>query len=379
MDEETENKQVVEETEPASEVGEIEAGVSARKSKKALAGIIVAAVVVIAAVGGGIALAIQPKAEVPVAGTEQLRKEAPSQAAQKVDQKSELVVTVKADGIDEGATKAKIVVKDKDDKDAVGEREVASNEPVKLGELAKGDYSLYVTVAPICEDGSTYRLPDSATTIKIEGEGKAVELEVALAKLAKEDMSKEQLEASATILASAGKTEAATQAQKAAQSAPSVTGSADAVAKPAPGTGGNSGNASGSGSSSGGSSNPSTPSTGGSESGNTTPAPQPTPPADPNEGKTRVWVADYETRPKYEQKWVSKWEQVPDYSNPSYVYYCSDCGIDFSSDGDFLSHNPSHHTGSRPVYPMVSVDNGGMESVYVGDEQVEVGGRWEWR
>ncbi|WP_080798149.1 hypothetical protein [Arabiibacter massiliensis] len=200
--------------------------------KKAALGVGVA--LAAACLVGGIALATaQPPASAPVAPKATASQSAPVRAEEKAE-KSEVVLTVKAEGADAGVTKAKVVAADAAGKTVIEEREVEANKAVEVGELDQGDYELYVTAAPVCEDGSTYELPKEPVKFSVDGEGEPVEVECALSKIAKEDMSKEQLEAAADILEGAGKADAASAARASAQAAPSKPGSAASVQQSAP-------------------------------------------------------------------------------------------------------------------------------------------------
>ena len=280
---------------------------------------------------------------------------------------AELTLAVEAEGT---LTKAKVSVYDAKDQEVMGETEVDANTTAFLGKFDKGDYELHVTLAPVAEDGSTYKLPDAPTEFSVDGKGGPVGVEVALEKIAAEDMSKEQLEAASSALAASGKTEAAENAKAAAASAPSVPGSAESVQRPASPSTPNAG----------GSNAPSTPS---GDVGTSTPAPDPAPaptpepeptptptpdpvPSDPNAGKT--WHEAV-----YEQRWVPDWQEVTDYSRPVSVYGCSDCGIQFGTGEALLAHGAengyTHHTYSDVTYPYtISVDNGHHESVLVQAE-----------
>lgn len=239
--------------------------------KKVAIGIGAALVVVgvVAGVAFGMTPASTPEAEAPKTVTSQSAPAAKED--EKKAEKSEVMLTIKAEGAEAGATKAKVVAADEKGETVVEEREVEANTATSLGKLDEGDYELYVTAAPVCDDGSTYELPADPIKFTVKGDGKDVAVECALTKMAKEDMSKEQLEAAATILESAGKTEAAETARSAASTAASKPGSASSVQQAAPVTppsnsgGGNSGTTS-SGGNNGGSSNsggstPTTPST----------------------------------------------------------------------------------------------------------------------
>lgn len=147
---------------------------------------------------------------------------------------SEVSFRLAAEGAGANSTKAKVTVQDADGKTVAEDVEVAPNEDASLGELEAGGYSLHVTLAPVNADGSTYRLPDQAVSFEIEGKGDPVGVECALGKIEVADMTKEQLEAAASVLGDAGNAQAAATANTAAASAPSVAGSAGSVQQPAP-------------------------------------------------------------------------------------------------------------------------------------------------
>lgn len=142
---------------------------------------------------------------------------------------SEVSFHLVADGAGTDATKAKITIKDTDGQAVAEDLEITPNEDASLGELEAGDYSLYVTLAPVNADGSTYRLPDQAVSFEVEGKGDLVNVECALGKIETANMTKEQLEAAASILGDAGNARAAATASAAAASAPSIAGSAAGV------------------------------------------------------------------------------------------------------------------------------------------------------
>lgn len=388
MDEQNKNTEQVEPIEIADVADVSDPTTMPRKITKRTIGIAVAAVAVVALVGVGVAWATagQTQLETPVAAN----KEQATPVAEKAETKSLIKLTVKADGaVDGTTTKASVVARDNDNKEAIKETAVAVNKEAEIGELAEGKYQLHVTVAPINMDGSTYKLPDAAISFEVGKDGEAVAVSATLEKLAKEDMTKEQLEAVATTLETSGNTEAAQAARESAKTAPSVPGSDTAVSKPAPAPapsepGGGSGNSGGSADKPSGGGTTPTPAPTPTPTPTPDPAPKPDPtPSDPNAGKTQVWVADTEQRPVYEDQWVSNWVEEIDYANPTRVYYCSDCGIDLGGGNDFVSPGAphfGHHTGSRAEYPKVSVDNGWYESVIVRYETVTLStGHWEWR
>lgn len=204
-------------------------------SKKKIAAIVavVVAVVVICGVVYGLHMtnAQTTNDPIPAASTEA--------TASTVD------VTVKAEGTDAETTKAQVEVLDSEGQAVIPAMEVTVNEKTALGELEPGEYSLRVVQAPVNTDGSTYVLPEEATTFTVEdNDDGTVSLEVTLEKLNADDMSKEQLEATAKILADSGKSEASQNVTDKATTAPSRPGSAGEVSsEPTPSnpSGGNNG------------------------------------------------------------------------------------------------------------------------------------------
>lgn len=204
-------------------------------SKKKIAAIVavVVAVVVICGVVYGLHMtnAQTTNDPIPAASTEA--------TASTVD------VTVKAEGTDAETTKAQVEVLDSEGQAVIPAMEVTVNEKAALGELEPGEYSLRVVQAPVNTDGSTYVLPEEATAFTVEdNDDGTVSLEVTLEKLNAEDMSKEQLEATAKILADSGKSEASQNVTDKATTAPSRPGSAGEVSsEPTPSnpSGGNNG------------------------------------------------------------------------------------------------------------------------------------------
>lgn len=234
-----------------------------KKNRKLAVGIIAALVAAAVIIGAAVALtgnnASDPEPE--PAKTEQ------KAVAEDKSEKSTVKVEVKAEGAEAGATKVKVVAKDEDGNDAIPEKEIVANELTELGELPEGEYELYVTQAPVAEDGSTYKLPDEPTKFKVDGEGKDVPLTVTLEKLPKEEMTKEQLEKSAEILEQNGKSDAAASVKESASTAQSVPGSENSVQQAAPSQPSNSGG-NGSSSNGGSSSNNNSGTSNGSSSGN---------------------------------------------------------------------------------------------------------------
>lgn len=236
--------------------GAASADSNARKRRVAAAA---AAVVLVAAVGIGVAVGMNRPAPVeagaPAASQAQMR-----QTGEEKAEESAVVVTVGAEGADAGATKVKVVATGAGGKVAVPETEVAANEASEIGRLPKGKYELHVTAAPVCEDGSSYKLPEKPLAFDVDGKGADARLDVKLERIAAEDMTKEQLEASAAALEESGKSEASEAARAKAESAESVPGSDTAVKRdpeptlPPSGDGGSGSNGSGGTNSGGGSS-----------------------------------------------------------------------------------------------------------------------------
>lgn len=163
---------------------------------------------------------------------------------------SEVDVTVKAEGITADSTKAKAEILDETGESVVSAIEIPANEKTSIGELEPGKYSLRVVQAPVNADGSTYELPENAAEFTVQADGSPVSVEITLEKLAVEDMSREQLEATAKVLEDSGKTNEANAVKAEATDAPSRPGSAnDVQAEPTPApskpSGGNSGSSSG--------------------------------------------------------------------------------------------------------------------------------------
>lgn len=148
---------------------------------------------------------------------------------------SKVKATVEAEGTDKDATKVKVTIIGEEEtgdgveKVAVAEREITANESVELGSLEEGKYAFCVTQAPVCKDGSTFELPEEPMEFSVDGQGEEVTVKVTLDKLAVEDMTKEQLEAAAEILATTGNTDAAESVVEKAKTAASVEGSASSV------------------------------------------------------------------------------------------------------------------------------------------------------
>ena len=298
-----------------------------------------AAVVLAAAVGCGVAFAAgQP---VPVeANAPAVASQAPSPTPERKAEKSAVVLTVEAEGAEAGATKAKIVTTGESGEVVVAEKEVEANEATEIGKLPEGDYELHVTAAPVCEDGSSYKLPDKPVKFKVDGEGADVKLEVKLEKIAADKMTKEQLEASAAALEKAGNPSAAQGVKEKSESAVSEPGSDNVVKRdptPAPdnGSGGNGGSGnSGGGTSNGGGSS--------SESGGTAPTPTPAP-------------HEHSWSPVTAQQWVANnvWvEDSPawDEQVASGSYILCSCGFTCDTNAEWTAHNKALGFGNSHSY-----------------------------
>lgn len=169
------------------------------KKKAAAIAASLAAVVVIA---GCTVAAMQP------AQTEDVQQKTPvavTQGAEKPDAKeSAVTVTVKAEGAEAAVAKARGEVLDKDGNVVIVERDLNANAESMMGKLPEGSYALHMTAAPVCADGSTYKLPEAPVTFQVGADGSAVQVEVVLEKLEAADMTQEQLLATAETLAGSG-------------------------------------------------------------------------------------------------------------------------------------------------------------------------------
>lgn len=210
-------------------------------SKKKIAAIAagVAAVLVICGVAYGLSATNEQTTNDPLPTA----TASPEAAASMVD------VMVKAEGADAESTKAKVEILNEAGEAVVTATEITANEESSLGDLAEGKYALRVVQAPVNTDGSTYKLPEANTEFTVGAKGDPISVEVTLEKLNVEDMSKEQLEATAAVLKNSGKPEASQAVEAKATAAPSRPGSAGQVtAEPTPApskpTGGNSGSSS---------------------------------------------------------------------------------------------------------------------------------------
>lgn len=336
------------------------------RPKKRLAVPLVATACVLALIGGGVAVAVgsmdTTDAQKNIAlsnGNENTTQASKSTAD---DKTSEITATIKAETTGT-LTQIKVIAVNADGSEAMAERTVDANTPVSLGTLAKGDYELHVTLAPVADDGSTYKLPETPSKFTVDGKGTAVNIDVTLTRLPKEEMTKEQLEATAAVLVDNGKQEAANAVQESAKSAPSVEGSGSAVSKPVV---------------------PTPPSNQGSSPGNTTPAPAPTPTPTPDPAPAPAPTPTPTPKPDpapapapeppahqhayntaiTESQWMGTGSR-PDYNNPIFIYYCITCGVDLANASEIYNgiHLP-HQTASRPEYPMI--EGGYYQDVTVG-------------
>lgn len=230
-------------------VREMEKDPFAANNKKKIAAVIAAVVAVLLVCGVAYGLSTT-KAQTPNDDPAPTVTASPEATVATVD------VTVKAEGTDADTTKAQVEVLDAEGQAVIPATEVPANEKTALGELEPGEYALRVVQAPVNTDGSTYVLPEEPTGFTVEDNDEGtVSLEVALEKLNAEDMSKEQLEATAQILADSGKSEASQTVTAKATAAPSRPGSADQVSAqptPAPSNPGSSTNNNGGSSNNGG-------------------------------------------------------------------------------------------------------------------------------
>lgn len=351
-----------EEQKPADK--EVEGADGGRRRRRAVA--IAASVVLVAAVGIGVAVAAgQPapvQADAPAASSK-----APSPSPEQKAEKSAVMLRVLAEGAEAGATKAKVVTTGESGEIVVAETEVEANEASKIGTLPKGDYELHVTAAPVCGDGSSYKLPEKPVKFSVDGEGGDVKLEVKLEKIAADKMTKEQLEASAAALEEAGNSAAAQDVKAKSESAVSQPGSdseikRDPTPTPAPDNGNGSGGNSGSGS--GGN--------GGSSSGNG--GGQTPPPA----------AHEHSWTPVTAQQWVPNEVWVEDSAAWDETVVTGEivqasCGLSFNTAEEWNAHKIEMgrgHTCSYSVVPSYSVvhheatghyeDKGHNETVVTG-------------
>ena len=291
-----------------------------------------------AAVGTGIAFAAGQPAPVQTDAPATSSK-APSPSPEQKAEKSAVMLTVKAEGAEVGATEAKVVATGESGEVVVAEKEIEANEATEIGRLPEGEYELHVTAAPVCEDGSSYKLPEKPVKFSVDGKGADVELDVKLEKIPAEDMTKEQLEASAAALEEAGKPSAAQSAREKSGSAVSEPGS-DSVVKrdptPAPAPDGGNG---GSGNSN----------SGGGSSSDPTPAPTPDPTPAPHE---HSWS------PVTAQQWVPNEVWVEDSAAWDEQVVTGEivqasCGLSFNSAEEWNAHKIEMGRGHSCSYSVI--------------------------
>ena len=262
-----------------------------------------------------------------------------SAGAIKGDAKSVVRVNVIADAPDAALTEASVSVVDSSGEVVIAETATEVNRITYLGEFAEGDYELKVLSVPISENGSTYKIPNVGTAFSIGENVGEVEVAVTLEPLPLEDMSSEQLEAVASALEAAGRTDAARLALTASQETPSAPGSAESVKRPLASS------SDGAGDDDKRSDNEATP--GSVQPSNPVSSSDPEPPSPPSHTCSFAAV----TKPV----WEADGTTVTDYSKPSYVWGCNDCGITFASSDACYQHQEdnsfSHHTYSDTVYP----------------------------
>lgn len=265
------------------------------------------------------------------------------EVAVRKDAKSDLRVAVIAEEADATPPVVGVAVIDSDGNMVIPETEIRANRRVYLGGLEKGVYELVITSVPVADDASTYKKGEG-TGFEVDGSGEEVIVSATLERLIVDDMSKEQLEAVASALEAAGRTDVAQLALTASQEAQSVPGSAEGVKRSSESSSDGSGDDKGS-------------------NIQTAPSPvQPTKPVSPADSEppsasshTCSFAA------VTEQVWESDGTTVTDYSKPSYVWGCNDCGITFTSSDACYQHQEDngfgHHTYSDTVYPTTA---GGM-------------------
>lgn len=215
------------------------------RKKKILIGIGVAAVLACAV--GGVALAGGMQAS---PASPESQKDAPVKEAteEKKAEKSNIVVKIVAEGADDAYTPAKIEVRKGGGEKALETAEVKANTEATACLLEEGDYELTVVAAPVGPDGTSYKIPDAPTAVKVGPEGEDVRVEVALEKVAVEDMTAEELEAASAALEAIGNAEAAQNIAAKAASAPSASesGSTSQGGSSAPAAGSTGGSSGGS-------------------------------------------------------------------------------------------------------------------------------------
>ena len=290
---------------------------------------------------GGIAIGISQARQAQASPTPILdeQKSEMETSSIKGDAKSVVRVSVVADAPDAVLAEASVSVVDLSGEVVIAETAIKVNRLMYLGELAKGEYELLVISVPVSEDGSTYKLPNKGIAFSIDETCGEVEVAVTLEPLPLEDMSKEQLEAVASALGAVGRTDAAQLALTASQEAPSVPGSTGNIKRPLAS---------------------SSDSSGGDDEGSGTeaaPSPvqpsNPVPPSDPELSSPPSHTCSFAAVTK--PVWEADGTTVTDYSKPSYVWGCNDCGITFACSDACYQHQEdngfSHHTYSDTVYP----------------------------
>lgn len=356
------------ESEPAQ--GETVDGGGSPKRKRRIVAAAVLGVAVIALCIAGIVGAATPS-EAP-----QPEKSQPEQetVAPKNDQKYSLAVKIEAEGWTDTATKATVRVEAAAPHGEMEpiEREVECGENIVLVEadefVKDATYKVSVSKAPVLEDGSTYtagepfelKAPSDAAasasnTVRslglewdneredamvmfetVSADEKKVIVNITLAPKALADMSAEEVEASATALEAAGKSDAA---QAAVQSAPATSGNAVQSG----GTGG--------GSTSGG--------------GSSEPAPAPAPAPGPDPAPAPAPEPD---PPAHVHNWIPETTEKTIYHN-----FCGICGADIQ--GNEAGHLKNHALAGEGVgnaYPSPV----GTETVNTGRYYCSCG---EWK
>lgn len=307
-------------------------------NKKKIAAI-VAAVAAVLVICGGVYGLSATNAQTTNGDPTPTAAASPEAAASAVD------VTVKAEGTGADTTKAQVEVLNSEGQAAIPAMEVSVNEKAALGELEPGKYSLRVVQAPVNTDGSTYVLPEEPTAFTVEDNADGtVSLEITLEKLNAEDMSKEQLEATAKILADSGKGEASKNVTDKATAAPSRPGSADQVAAeptPAPS---NPGNASG-GNGGGSASEPSQPS------------------------HTHSWVEQTKT-----VHHDAEYKTVHHDAVTAERYVCNGCEASFESSSSLSAHKKEAIKNGNSACTSSRVDTVVIQAAY--DEKVLVKDAW---
>lgn len=315
----------------------------------------VTAAVLVIAVAAGVGVYAATAQPAPVdAVAPASRSQTPSSPSSEQVGKSAVLLTVEAEGAEAEATKARVTATGESD-------EVEASEEARIGELPEGRYELHVTTAPVCEDGSSYKLPEKPVGFSVDGKGD-VKLSVKLEKLPADKMTKEQLEASAAALEEAGKSSQARSVKEKSESAASQPGSDGEVKRdPAPTPDGNSD----SGSNGGGS----TPA----------PAPAPTPEPDPTPAPhVHDWVEQTSQQWVPNNVWVEDSAAWDEQVVTGEIVQAS-CGLTFSTAEEWNAHKIEMgrgHTCSYSVIPSYSTihhdttghyeDRGHYETVVTG-------------